>query len=127
MTHSNLPATKTERTAIEFAYGRLERIAERCGMSGPHTLAQALAAETRGRDRVPLLRAKYMLVKWFTRPEAQIADLYGLRPAAVNIAILRAYAERKDLFSADEMAAMVDGAEKGEAAWDRLFSRITAA
>lgn len=82
----NYKPTASERRAIEKGYSIVSSYAR-----SDYELTSQVKAEHRGygnrNDRIPLIAAKALIVKWFTdgvqSPDQLLRDTYNMRPAAV--------------------------------------------
>lgn len=118
--------TKAERAAIERAYSALYTFTR-----SDWELDNWTAQERKGyaNDRVPLIAAKALIVKWFMygvcHPDELLRDTYNLRPSAVYMQGLGArtayelpfdFTEAQFLATTQTLALAVD-------AWKAAFER----
>jgi hypothetical protein len=123
---NDIKLTKAERHAIETAHAALYRLT-RSMFELDHCTAQERKGYGHASDRVPLICAKALIVKWFLggvqEPNALLRDAYALRPAAVYMQGLGAREAHEGRLSADTIATLRAGVDAWAAAFDRMHQR----
>jgi hypothetical protein len=126
----DIKLTKSERAAIERAYVTLYDYT-RSDWELDHWTAQERKGYGHAGDRVPLICAKALIVKWFmqgvSNPHALLRDAYALRSAAVYMQGLGAHAAHQDRLSAGHLATLAAGRAAWAAAFDRMHQASMAA
>ena len=122
----DIKLTKAERHAIETAHATLYEFT-RSHYELDHWTAQERKGYGHANDRVPLICAKALVVKWFLNgiqePNALLRDAYALRPAAVYMQGLGAREAHEGRIQADAIAALRAGVDAWSAAFDRMHQR----
>ena len=123
---NDIKLTKAERHAVETAHATLYGVTRsHCELD--HWTAQERNGYGHAQDRVPLICAKALVVKWFLNgiqePDALLRDAYALRPAAVYMQGLGAREAHEGRIQADMIAALRAGVDAWAAAFDRMHQR----
>lgn len=126
----DIKLTKAERASIERAYATLYDYT-RSRWELDDWTAQERKGYGAASDRVPLICAKALMVKWFvhgvTNPDALLRDMYALRPAAVYVQGLGAHTSHQERLGADALATLMAGVRAWAAAFDRMLQASMAA
>ena len=126
---NDIKLTKAERHEIETAHATLYGFA-RSHYELDHWTAQERGGYGNANDRVPLICAKALIVKWFLggvqEPDALLRDACALRPAAVYMQGLGAREAHEGRIQADAIATLRAGVDAWAAAFDRMHRRAVA-
>ena len=122
--------TRAERDLINRAFNSLEQFT-RSRWELDQWVRQERKGYGRAGDRVPLIVARALCVKWFRQgvdnPNALLRDAFDLRPAAVYMMGLGARAAHLDRVSESHWVPIKDAVDAYQAAFDAALDRDFAA
>lgn len=119
----DLRLTKAEREAIENGYYALRRFT-RSDYELDNWAKQERSGYGNSRDKIPLICARALLVKWFLQgvknPDVLLREAYMLRPAAIYFEGLGAFCAKREKIMPETLSDL----EKCRAAYEAAFQRM---